>query len=194
MDCKQFSKHHQQPRAAGRFQDRRAHRARPRGPHHVRAGRGREHGGRRRGRPGAEVERRQGEAERDQGDGRRRLEGEEQDQRQERAALGKEKVMTKRTKKKKNKRTVKVLSHAHERQLTADGEFLEELSPGVPATTENDSPVRVRARLLATYVVQRSDTLYGIARSHGLTVEALKKMNNLRGDTIHPGQVLKLEE
>ena len=44
------------------------------------------------------------------------------------------------------------------------------------------------------YVVQKSDTLYQIARLHGLTVAQLKKMNNLTGDLIHPGQTLKLQE
>ena len=45
-----------------------------------------------------------------------------------------------------------------------------------------------------TYTVQSRDTLYGIARMHGLDVPTLKKINNLAGDVIHPGQVLKLEE
>ena len=46
----------------------------------------------------------------------------------------------------------------------------------------------------AFYVVQPQDTLYKIAREHGLTVEVLKKINNLEMNTIHPGQKLKLSQ
>lgn len=44
------------------------------------------------------------------------------------------------------------------------------------------------------YVVQPKDTLYQIARRHGMDVTTLKKINNLSGDLIKPGQVLKLQE
>lgn len=44
------------------------------------------------------------------------------------------------------------------------------------------------------YVVKSGDTLSGIAAKHGknLTVDKLKKLNNLKSDRIQPGQKLKL--
>ena len=99
------------------------------------------------------------------------------------------------TLKRKNKRKVKVLSHAHERaQSSGGGEYLDELTPKSAPTPRERTEVKQQVRDLATYVVQSSDTLYGIARRHGVSVSALKKLNNLRSDTIHPGQILKLEE
>lgn len=44
-----------------------------------------------------------------------------------------------------------------------------------------------------TYTVERGDTLWGIAREHGTTVEALAERNQLADpDLIYPGQVLRL--
>ncbi|HVT45362.1 MAG TPA: transglycosylase SLT domain-containing protein [Thermoanaerobaculia bacterium] len=43
------------------------------------------------------------------------------------------------------------------------------------------------------YVVQRGDTLYGIAKRHGLTVDELREMNQIdRQATIHPGERLRV--
>ena len=44
------------------------------------------------------------------------------------------------------------------------------------------------------YIVKSGDTLSGIAAKHGknLTVDKLKKLNNLKSDTIRPGQKIKL--
>lgn len=44
------------------------------------------------------------------------------------------------------------------------------------------------------YTVQRGDTLYGIAKQFGTTVEEIKKLNNLTSNTIAIGQVLKIKE
>lgn len=44
----------------------------------------------------------------------------------------------------------------------------------------------------ARYQVQQGDNLYDIARRHGMTVDNLKQMNNLRSNMIHPGQSLNV--
>jgi membrane-bound lytic murein transglycosylase D len=42
------------------------------------------------------------------------------------------------------------------------------------------------------YQVQSGDSLYDIARRHGMTVDSLKQINNLRSNMIHPGQSLNV--
>ncbi|MDP6935175.1 MAG: LysM peptidoglycan-binding domain-containing protein, partial [Myxococcota bacterium] len=42
------------------------------------------------------------------------------------------------------------------------------------------------------YVVVRGDTLFEIARDHGVTVEDLRSWNGLKGDLIEVGQVLSI--
>ncbi len=44
--------------------------------------------------------------------------------------------------------------------------------------------------LIPAHTVSKGDTLYGIARSYGMSVEELKKMNNLSIDTLSIGQKL----
>jgi LysM repeat protein len=39
-------------------------------------------------------------------------------------------------------------------------------------------------------VVRSGDTLYDIARAHGVSVSALKRTNSINGSRIHPGDVL----
>lgn len=48
---------------------------------------------------------------------------------------------------------------------------------------------RDRLRLLH-HRVRRGDTLYGIARRHGVSLAALRAVNRVRGSRIHPGQDL----
>ncbi len=43
-----------------------------------------------------------------------------------------------------------------------------------------------------TYVVKSGDTLYGIAREFNLSVDELKKLNNLTSNNLSIGQVLKI--
>ena len=45
-----------------------------------------------------------------------------------------------------------------------------------------------------SYIVKSGDTLWTIARNNGLTVDELKKLNNLTSNTLQIGQVLKLKE
>ncbi len=52
--------------------------------------------------------------------------------------------------------------------------------PYTPVSTEN------------TYIVKNGDTLWSIARNNGLTVDELKRMNNLTSNTLSIGQVLKV--
>ena len=44
------------------------------------------------------------------------------------------------------------------------------------------------------YTVQRGDTLYGIAKQFGTSVNDIKKLNNLTTDNISVGQVLTIQE
>ncbi|MFH1176729.1 MAG: LysM peptidoglycan-binding domain-containing protein [Acidobacteriota bacterium] len=44
----------------------------------------------------------------------------------------------------------------------------------------------------ASYRVRRGDTLFDIARRYGVSVEQLKQRNRLRGNLIHPGDLLAL--
>lgn len=45
-----------------------------------------------------------------------------------------------------------------------------------------------------TYVVKSGDTLWSIAKNNGLSVDELKKLNNLTSNSLSVGQVLKLKE
>jgi len=42
------------------------------------------------------------------------------------------------------------------------------------------------------YIVKENDTLYSIAKKNNLTVDELKKINNLNSDNIYKGQLLKI--
>ena len=46
----------------------------------------------------------------------------------------------------------------------------------------------------ATYTVKPGDSLYRIALNHNTTVPRLRAINGIKGDLIHPGQVIRLSE
>ncbi len=43
-----------------------------------------------------------------------------------------------------------------------------------------------------TYIVKSGDTLWGISKSYGISINGLKSLNGLTSDIIHPGQKLKV--
>ncbi len=51
---------------------------------------------------------------------------------------------------------------------------------------------RQAATLTAVYTIQRGDNLTEIARLHQMSLSELRRLNNLRGSVIHPGQTLRV--
>lgn len=95
--------------------------------------------------------------------------------------------------------------------LTPPEDFLDEISAPVTPVEEppvvnppSNPPVVVNPPTNPTtgtsqpatnavyHTVARGDTLYGIARRYGVTVEDIQRLNNLTGTIIHPGQVLRI--
>lgn len=56
-----------------------------------------------------------------------------------------------------------------------------------PATPSNKQPAEVHR-------VKKGETLYSISKKYDTTVDELKKTNGLKSNTIHPDQILKLDE
>ncbi|MDR3094043.1 MAG: peptidoglycan DD-metalloendopeptidase family protein [Bacteroidales bacterium] len=72
--------------------------------------------------------------------------------------------------------------------------FGKTMTAGVqPAKTAQTAPVGTSAAPPAVHTVQQGDTLYSLARRYGTTVDALRKLNGLNGNSILKiGQKLKL--
>jgi len=64
------------------------------------------------------------------------------------------------------------------------------VEPDIRATTYNAAGNK-RAKGVI-YKVKSGDTLYSIARKHGVDVTHIKKQNNLRSNTLQIGQSLRL--
>lgn len=60
-----------------------------------------------------------------------------------------------------------------------------------PPNTNTTQP-QEQSKVLTEYKVGKSETLYAIARRFGTTVEEIKKMNNLRSDSLREGITLKI--
>ena len=58
----------------------------------------------------------------------------------------------------------------------------------IPTQESNDNPEE------NIYVVKRGDTLYAIASKYNLTVDELKRINNLTSNTLSIGQILKVNK
>lgn len=62
------------------------------------------------------------------------------------------------------------------------------------AQAETENPYKTAKTSRSSYKVKKGDTLSSIARSHGLSVTRLRKLNGLgKSNTIRSGQVLKLK-
>ncbi len=67
-------------------------------------------------------------------------------------------------------------------------------APGTaaPATPVSPTPAPAPEAAPRAHTVKKGETLYGIARTYGLTVEAIAKENGLSGSSIRVGQSLRL--
>lgn len=76
-----------------------------------------------------------------------------------------------------------------------EDDFYDNVNKQLTAMSQKNVPNKDVALKSGEYRVQNGDTLWGISRKFdGLTVEKLKKLNNLDGSGIKPGQVLKINE
>ena len=60
----------------------------------------------------------------------------------------------------------------------------------VPAAAPAPAPATVTADGTRIVTVRRGDTLWTIARAHGMSTGELMAMNNLKSSVIHPGDRL----
>lgn len=60
------------------------------------------------------------------------------------------------------------------------------------APPSSDTPSKQAAQVPHTHRVRQGETLWQLARRYSVSVRDLQRWNNLRGQYIHPGQVLKI--
>jgi LysM repeat protein len=70
----------------------------------------------------------------------------------------------------------------------------EKLVVPVRAASSNKRRDEVRKTTRSVYKVRKGDTLYRIARKTGLSVDELKRINDISGASLKPGRVLSLRE
>lgn len=98
-------------------------------------------------------------------------------------------------------------NHLKPEMIPAPGELLslQEKAPVAPKTISMAEIRFINSRQPAAvmqpgtgnnlhYTIQKGDTLYSIARKYGVTIEDLKKWNQLAGNNIQPGQNLKISD
>jgi LysM repeat protein len=68
----------------------------------------------------------------------------------------------------------------------------DESSLDKPAGGADARPQRVPEQAHSSYTVVEGETLEGIAARHGVSVETLRKLNKLTGNSVTPGQIIKL--
>lgn len=72
---------------------------------------------------------------------------------------------------------------------------VEKVTTPIQPAANNKPLVQEQANAVAaTYVIKRGDSLNKIAAAHGVTVDQLRRWNNISGSLIHPNQVLKIGE
>ncbi len=96
----------------------------------------------------------------------------------------------------------KLISYIEKYQLDQyDKLVLKGVFKGIPVSEEKEEKEVVEEVVQpkeynnhgAIHVVTDEDTLYGISKRYGISVDNLKTFNNLTGNTIHQGDVLKLK-
>lgn len=66
------------------------------------------------------------------------------------------------------------------------------ISPRSPAPSKQTKPTKSK-RNFKTHIVKRGETLWRIAQHHRVSVDQLRKWNNLKSNEIFPGQKLKVK-
>ena len=89
------------------------------------------------------------------------------------------------------KRQASADADAHEAQLKAINSKLDKLASMPPPTVTVPTPVSTEAEY-DIYEVQKGATLSVIAKAYEVTVQDIKKANNLKSDMLQVGQKLKI--
>jgi LysM repeat protein len=81
-------------------------------------------------------------------------------------------------------------------QLTVAYENLKEKKAPAPPKSEVSQPVKKEAipqPKAGYHIVSRGETLYGISKKYGISVDEIRRLNNMDPNSvIHPGQELSI--